>query len=292
MEKLCGLLNLHKPSGVTSRDVVDVALRSVRPAKAGHAGTLDPLATGVLVVCVGSATRLIRYVQQMPKHYTGTFLLGRSSPTEDIEGDITELRNAKAPSRERLEEEAATLTGEILQRPPAFSAKKVLGQRAYALARLGKAVRLKSHLVTVYRLTIAEYDYPKLVLEIECSSGTYVRSLGRDLAERLGNAAVMSALVRTAIGPFRLTEAVRPNELTRENVATRLQPPLSAVCDLPRLILDDDALQAIRLGRTILHPPGLPDAEEYACLDSNGHLAAMLVPRGPDRLGPVLNLDA
>ena len=291
MDKLCGLLILNKPAGVTSRDVVDIALRSVRPAKAGHAGTLDPLATGVLVVCAGSATRLIRYVQQMRKCYTGTFLLGRSSPTEDIEGDVTELCNPLVPERDQIEEAAAGLTGDILQRPPAFSAKKVLGQRAYALARLGKAVRLKSHRVTIHRLDVLRYEYPELVLNVECSSGTYVRSLGRDLAERLGTAAVMSALVRTAIGPFRITEATTPGELNRENVAQRLLPPLAAVADLPRCELSEDSLQTIRRGASVPCPANLPEAAEFAGVDTCGRLVALLVPRGPGRLGPKVNLD-
>ncbi len=291
MENLCGLLNLNKPAGVTSRDVVNAAVRVVRPAKAGHAGTLDPLATGVLVVGVGSATRLVRYVQQMPKQYTGTFLLGRSSPTEDVEGEVTEMPGAPVPSREQLEAAAAALTGEILQRPPAYSAKKVLGQRAYALARLGKAVRLKPQRVTVYRLSITRYDYPELVLDVECSSGTYVRSLGRDLAERLGNAAVMSALERTAIGPFGLAEAVLPEQLTRENVAERLLPPLSAVAHLPQVRIDAGALEAIRQGKAISGPPDLPGGEEFAGIDTQGRLVAILVPRGPGRLGPAMNLD-
>ncbi len=291
MEDLCGLLNLNKPAGGTSRDVVDAALRAVRPAKAGHAGTLDPLATGVLVVGVGSATRLIGYVQQMPKHYTGTFLLGRSSPTEDVEGEVTPLRNPRVPSREQVEEAAAALTGEILQRPPAFSAKKVLGKRAYALARLGKTVRLKPNQVTVYRLAVIRYEYPELVLDIECSSGTYVRSLGRDLAERLGTAAVMSVLVRTAIGRFRLAEAHLPAELTPENVAERLLPPLWAVPALPQVRLEDEVVRAVRQGRAIPRPPGLPQADEYAGVDSYGRLVAVLIPRSRDRLGPTMNLD-
>lgn len=291
MQKLSGLLNLNKSAGITSRDVVDAALRMVRPAKAGHAGTLDPLATGVLVVCVGPATRLIRYVQEMPKHYTGTFLLGRSSPTEDIEGELTELLDPPVPSREHVEEAAAALTGEILQRPPAFSAKKVQGERAYALARRGKTVRLKPHQVTVYRLEITRYEYPELVLDIDCSSGTYVRSLGRDLAERLGTAAVMSTLVRTAIGPYRLADALQTDDLNRENVTERLLPPLSAVPGLPQVELDSDALRAIKLGKAIPRPLDLPEANQYACVDPHGCLAAILVPRGPGRLGPALNLD-
>ncbi len=291
MERLCGLLNLNKPAGITSRDVVNAAVRAVRPAKAGHAGTLDPLATGVLVVGVGSATRLVRYVQQMPKHYTGTFLLGRHSPTEDVEGDVTELFHPPVPSREQLDTAATSLVGNLLQLPPAYSAKKVLGQRAYALARLGKQVRLKPHRVTVYHLTVARYEYPELVLDVACSSGTYVRSLGRDLAKRLGTAAVMSGLVRTAIGPFDLHSAVSPDELTRDNVTDHLLPPLRAVGAMPQLTLNDDTLQSIRTGATIPRPPGLPTAEEYAGVDSHGCLVAVLVPRARDRLGPALNLD-
>ncbi len=292
MEKLCGLLNLNKPAGMTSRDVVDAALRAVRPAKAGHAGTLDPLATGVLVVCVGSATRLIRHVQQMPKHYTGTFLLGRSSPTEDIEGEITDLANPPVPSREQLEAAAAGLVGPMLQRPPAFSAKKILGQRAYAMARLGKIVRLQPHRVTVYQLAVVRYEYPELVLDINCSSGTYVRSLGRDLAERLGTAAVMSALTRTAIGAFRLEEAVQPNVLTRENIAKRLMPPNAAVSEMPQVVLTPEVQQVIRRGASIPRPTGLPEGGEYAAVDAAGRLIAVLVPRAGDRLGPTVNLDA
>ncbi len=290
MEAMCGLLNLNKPAGLTSRGVVDAALRAVRPAKAGHAGTLDPLATGVLVVCVGSATRLIRYVQQRPKRYTGTFLLGCSSPTEDVEGEVTELRHPPVPSRDQFEDAAKALTGEIFQRPPAFSAKKVLGKRAYALARLGKQVRLKPQRVTVHHLAVARYEYPELVLDIECSSGTYVRSLGRDLAERLGTSAVMAALVRTAIGPFRLPDAVLPDELSPESVSGRLLPPLSAVADLPQVNLEGEALRAARLGSAIPRPPGLPQAAEYAGIDPYGRLVAILIPRSRDRLGPALNL--
>src|SRR5262245_28665355 len=127
--QLFGLLNLNKPSGVTSRRVVDQVQRLVKPARVGHAGTLDPLACGVLVVGVGQATRLVEYVQEMPKHYRATFLLGRSSTTEDTDGEVTELVGAEPPSRERLEQAAVELVGPIDQRPPAFSALKVAGRR-------------------------------------------------------------------------------------------------------------------------------------------------------------------
>ncbi len=222
---LFGLLNLNKPSGITSRRVVDRVQRLVKPAKVGHAGTLDPLACGVLVIGVGQATRLVEYVQERPKRYRGTFLLGRSSTTEDIEGEITELPNAVPPTREALERAAAELTGEVDQRPPAFSAIKVGGRRAYDLARAGQQVDLAPRRVRIDRLQIVRYVYPELELEIECSGGTYVRSLGRDLAERAGTAAVMSALQRTAIGCFLLTDAVEPDALTKENLGMHLLSP-------------------------------------------------------------------
>src|SRR5437868_5550844 len=136
------LLNVNKPAGITSRDVVNRLQRLVRPAKVGHAGTLDPLATGVLVVCLGQATRLIEYVQQMPKTYHGTFLLGRESDTEDIEGDVKELPNAPRPSRAEIDAALPQFVGRIEQRPPAYSALKVGGERAYDKARRGEAVVL------------------------------------------------------------------------------------------------------------------------------------------------------
>jgi tRNA pseudouridine55 synthase len=137
-----GLLNLNKPSGITSRRVVDRVQRLVRPDKVGHAGTLDPLACGVLVVGIGQATRLVEYVQEMPKHYSATFLLGRTSTTEDVEGRVTELAGARPPARAELERAVRELTGQIEQRPPSFSALKIAGQRAYDLARAGDEVEL------------------------------------------------------------------------------------------------------------------------------------------------------
>jgi tRNA pseudouridine55 synthase len=287
-ERLSGVLNLNKPSGVTSRKVVDVVQRLARPAKTGHAGTLDPLADGVLVICVGRATRLIEYVQRMPKTYVGTFLLGRRSDTEDVEGRVEELANPAMPTREQIQAAAEKFTGEILQRPPAFSALKIAGQRAYELARKGMSVELTPRPVTVHRLEICTYDYPELVLEIECSRGTYIRSLGRDLAETLGTAAVMSALRRTAVGGFRLADALRPEQLHADNLAAHIQPLICAVPDLPRLVLNDAEAEAIRHGKTLDgQEPALP---EIAALDTSGRLIAILKPdRG--KLRPLLNLS-
>jgi len=285
-----GLLNLNKPAGITSRRVVDQVQRLDRRTKFGHAGTLDPLASGVLVVCAGAATRLIEYVQRMPKRYTGTFLLGRQSPTEDTQGDVTVLKEPPVPSIGQIAAAAKALTGTIPQRPPAYSALKVSGRRAYKLAREGRPVDLVPRPVVVHRLDVAAYDYPELRLDIECGSGTYVRSLGRDLAESLGTAAVMSALVRTAIGAFRIEEAVDPHGLTRENWTGHLLPPLRAVEFLPRIELTAREIARIRAGQTIAREAPPADSREIAALDPAGRLAAILVPRGPGLVGPIRNL--
>jgi tRNA pseudouridine55 synthase len=284
-----GLLNIDKPTGTTSRRVVDDVERLVRPSKAGHAGTLDPLASGVLVVCVGAATRLIQYVQQMPKRYVATFLLGRRSPTEDIEGDVELLPDAPQPALEELAAAAGTLVGEIQQRPPIFSALKVAGRRAYDLARAGREVELQPRPVTIHRLDVLRYDYPELVLEIECSSGTYVRSLGRDLAEQLGTSAVMSALSRTAIGSLTLDNACRTEDLNRDTISKFLLPASMAVASLPAITLTLEEARRIGHGLSIERIDAGGHVE-WAALDEAGNLVAILGRRADGSLGPTRNL--
>ena len=287
-----GVLNLSKPAGITSRAVVDGVQRLVRPAKVGHAGTLDPLATGVLVVCVGAATRLIGYVQQMPKSYTGTFLLGRQSPTEDVDGKVTEWDDPPVPTRGQIAAAAEKLVGRIQQRPPAYSALKVAGRRAYQLARQGEKVELKPREVTVHRIELEAYEYPALTLRVQCGSGTYIRSLGRDLAQSLGTAAVMSQLVRTAVGGFRVEEAIDPDRLGKDNWADCLLPPLQAVDALPRVELSAEEIARIGNGLSIAKDTPATDAAEFAAVDPDGRLVAILKVRGPGLLGPVRNLRA
>jgi len=284
----CGILNVNKPTGETSRHVVDTVHRLVRPAKAGHAGTLDPLAAGVLLVAVGPATRLIKYLQRMPKQYKGTFLLGRESTTEDITGEVVELDDPPVPSMEKIAATAEKLLGRVEQRPPAFSALKVAGKRAYDLARKGKPVDLKPRPVEIYGIEIIEYEYPKLTLDIRCGSGTYVRSLGRDLAESLGTAAVMSSLVRTAIGDFHIDAATDPASISEENLETRLHPPLAAVEMLPRVQLTVDLAARVRNGQTIAAEMPESKTGEAAAVDPAGRFVAVLTPREPGWLRPQL----
>jgi len=286
-----GALNVNKPTGVTSRYVVDLVQRLVRPAKVGHAGTLDPLASGVLVLLVGPATRLIEYVQRMPKRYSGTFLLGCRSETDDVEGEVVDLPDDPRPSLEQLRVAAESLTGDIEQRPPAYSALKVDGRRAYKLARAGKAVELASRPIHVERFDIVEYDYPNVRLAIDCGSGTYVRALGRDLAEAVGTSAVMSGLVREAVGNFRVEEAATLEQIKTEGIEQLLLPALRAVDQLPRSTLNPEHMETLAHGRS-LDLPNLDADQEYAAVAPDGRLAALLRCRNDGTWQPVRNFSA
>lgn len=311
-----GVVNLNKPAGWTSRDAVDRVQRLVRPAKAGHAGTLDPIAEGVLVVCIGPATRLIEYVQRTPKEYLATFLLGRRSPSDDIETEAEVIPGAPKPSPAQLEAALPGFTGEIEQRPPAYSAVKIDGQRAYKLARRGEAVETAFRTVEVYSLQVDRYEYPELVLAIRCSGGTYVRSLGRDLADSLGSCAVMSKLVRTAVGSFCIGDAIDPRGLDAERLNAAMASPLAAVAELPQVVLAETQVDRLRQGGLIdldsLRGTGAlgdwpgsmadkapiakeprrspaPIPVELAAVDASGSLVAILKEARPGLLRPSPN---
>ena len=283
-----GLLNINKPPGVTSRDVVNQVQRLVRPTKVGHTGTLDPLATGVLVLCLGPATRLISYVQAMPKRYCGTFLLGRSSDTEDVEGEVTELNDAPIVALEQIQSALPGFIGQIDQRPPAYSALKVKGKRAYELARAGKAPELEPRPVTIHNLQIVRFNYPELVLDITCGSGTYVRSLGRDIAAKLGTAAVMSALDRTAVGGFVTEDALSLEDLASASLVNHLLDPILALADMPRISLSRAQTETIQRGQFI-EIEGETCGPEIAAVDQSQRLVAILVPRGKTCWGAAKN---
>lgn len=286
---LSGLLNVHKPEGWTSRDVVNRVQRLVRPAKVGHAGTLDPLATGVLVVCIGSATRLISFVQDSAKRYRGRFRLGLASDTEDITGNVVIRSGAEAIQRTDIESLLPEFTGEILQRPPAFSALHVAGQRAYDLARAGQAVDLAPRPVRIDRLRLSDFAPPDFELEITCGSGTYVRSLGRDIGERLGCGAVMTALVREAVGAFELGSAIAADPLDLDAIKAALAPCRAAVLHLPSVTIPGSAILALRQGKPLAAAP--PERSEIgrqvAILSEAGDLLGIAerLP-DPDRLQP------
>jgi tRNA pseudouridine55 synthase len=268
-----GLLVLDKPQGITSRDAVDRALRWFpRGTRVGHTGTLDPLATGVLVLCVGAATRLTEYVQDMDKTYRTRLLLGARSDTDDADGAITPVEGARAPEPAEVQERLRAFLGEIEQVPPAYSAARVAGQRAYDLARGGEAVSLRPRRVSVYNIDVLDHAYPHLELEVRCGKGTYVRSLARDLGERLGCGALVETLRRTRIGPFTEAEAVGL-DLETEAARARLLPLAAAVAGLPRLTVTAAQAarlrqgQALPLAGTALAQGGVPARDQVAVFD-------------------------
>jgi tRNA pseudouridine55 synthase len=272
-----GLLNIRKPAGMSSRRVVDIVARLARTKRVGHAGTLDPLASGVLVVCVGRATRLVTFIQDRPKTYAARILLGKRSDTDDITGAVTEVPNAPQPTREAIEAALQSFTGTIMQVPPQFSAVHVAGRRAHKLARRGKTFSLDARPVDIHRIALTGYCYPDVDVEIECGSGTYIRSIARDLGEALGCGGVMSALVRGAIGDFSLAEAVAIEDLPSRPIEEYLLPPLAAVAHLARWTCRPTDRDELVRGRPlpVLSEPPLPDDAMVALIDGAGLLIAL-----------------
>jgi tRNA pseudouridine55 synthase len=271
-----GLLVLDKPGGMTSRDVVNRVQRWFpRGTKIGHAGTLDPLATGVLVLGLGQATRLIEYVQRMAKEYHAGLRLGARSDSDDADGRIEEVAVRQPPARGQVEACLRCFVGEIEQVPPAYSAAKVAGQRAYDLARRGEGVELEARRVRIDRIAIEAYEFPRLELRVTCGKGTYIRSLARDLGEQLSCGAFVETLRRTRIGNFLAAEALTL-ETRPEEARARLLPCRAALAGMPEVVLDDASLSRFRSGQ----PFGLGEAEraadaEVAVFDRSGRVAGV-----------------
>lgn len=255
-----GLLNLNKPAGCTSRDVVTRVSRLLgRNIKVGHAGTLDPLARGVLILCVGSATRLVPFIHDHFKEYEAEFLLGKTGATADIDGDVADVEIPPGVTESALQAILPEFTGVIQQVPPAYSAVKVNGQRAYKAARRGEELELSPRNVHVRRLEINSFqlDPPEFSLSVECGTGTYIRSIGRDLARRLGTDAVMSQLVRTRIGPLTVEQGLDPITLTRDKLAASLISPLVILEQFPQVCLSEDEIRRLEFGQFLTWPDSL-----------------------------------
>lgn len=285
-----GFLNINKPQGGTSRDAVNVVQRLVRPSKVGHAGTLDPLATGVLVIGLGPATRLVQYVQRMPKTYVADFRLGFESDTEDILGDVSPVANSPVITREAIDSVLPNFVGKILQRPPIYSALKINGKRAYQLAREGKSVELSPRPIIIHQLRMISFEYPDFQLEIECGSGTYVRSLGRDIASELGTGAIMTQLVRTAIGNFKVSEGISLDDLNLETISGNLIAPQKGLDDLRSVKIPNDQLPKFANGCPWCPERAVED-DEVMAIDESDRLIAILKKREPRLLTPHLNFS-
>lgn len=259
-----GVLAINKPIGMTSRLAVGRVERLVRPLRVGHTGTLDPLATGVLLLAVGSATRLVEFSHLQSKSYEGEFLLGHASPTLDTEGEVVPLEDAPCLTQSQFATAACDFVGTIDQIPPKFSAVHIDGQRAYDLARKGREFEVPSRKVEVHTISVLQLDYPRVTLEITCGTGTYIRSLGSDIARSLGSDAVMTGLVRTRIGRIALADCVELADMaSADAVRESLLSPRELVDSLEHVTLSEANSQQIRNGIPI-----------ELDVDSNGPIAA------------------
>lgn len=250
-----GILNVNKPAGPTSFDLIRTVRKGSGQRKAGHAGTLDPAASGVLLVLLGQAVRVSEYLMDLPKTYRATMRLGIATDTDDAEGRVTRVADTAGISQQEVLRALAAFVGEIEQTPPAFSAVKVDGQRAYRLARKGAAVAPRPRRVRVYRAELLRFEPPDAEIEVECGKGTYIRSLARDLGEALGCGAHLASLVRTRIGPFAIEAAVSLQELERafaaEDWRRFLLPMDCGLTDLPAITLHLEDEKDLRHGQPV-----------------------------------------
>jgi tRNA pseudouridine55 synthase len=261
-----GLLVIDKPPGSTSHDVVDHVRRALGTRKVGHGGTLDPDATGVLVVGVGRATRFLSYAQASPKRYSAGVRLGTTTSTQDASGEVLETASVEV-SRDQVEDALGALRGAIEQIPPMVSAVRVDGERLYEKARRGEEIQRKPRSVTVYELILTGFsdDTAELTLDVRCSAGTYVRTLAHDLGLALGCGAHLASLRRTEAGGWSLADAVALSDVSLE----ALRPLADVARDMTRVEVDDETAALVRNGRPIIVDRPL-EAEQLAAIMNGG----------------------
>jgi len=278
-----GLLVVDKPAGMTSHDVVARVRRALGIRKVGHAGTLDPMATGVLVLGVGRATRLLGYVSGADKDYLATIRLGQATFTDDAEGEVTAESSAASVTTQAVAAGVTALTGDLLQVPSTVSAIKVGGERAYRRARSGETVDLPARPVRVSRFDVIDLTRPTpdlvdLAVGVTCSSGTYVRALARDLGEALGVGGHLTALRRTRVGGFDVSGAHTLTGLTGPDDLTSLDAAVGA--SFPRLDVDATDALAVGHGRPLPIPTPAPTpVGPIGVFGPDGHVVALVAPR-------------
>jgi tRNA pseudouridine55 synthase len=265
---------VDKPSGLTSHDVVDRMRHALKTRAVGHTGTLDPFATGLLVVLIGRATRLARFVENQPKRYLATARLGVQTTTDDLTGEViaSALRAEPVPEV-RVREELASLLGTHAQRPPVYSAKRIAGERSYRRARRGETVELAEVTVTVHDIELVHYRPPELCFRAVVSPGTYLRAIARDLGTQLGVGAHLTALRREAIGSLQIEDAVSLDQVGPAAVLSAQ----SVLRDLPSIDLDEVAREAVVHGRAVRDSGdvGLRGSGEAVALMEGGELIAI-----------------
>jgi tRNA pseudouridine55 synthase len=275
-----GVLNICKSSGTTSFAVVAQIKRLLSEPKVGHGGTLDPLASGVLPVLLGQATRLAEYLMEYPKTYHAFVELGVSTDTYDAEGMVTGTSDISDITAENVSETMKRFRGEILQTPPIYSAIKHQGQPLYKIARQGKKVEIDSRLISIYRLELVAFEPPYLTFDVDCSKGTYIRSIAHDLGVMLGCGAYLKGLIRTAYGPLDIKDAVTFEALERIVTAGTWHDviqPMGTVLSLWRkIILSDEQEELVRHGMGLLLEAGYEAAGRLRAYDTKDHIIALL----------------
>ncbi len=244
-----GILPINKPTGWTSFDVVNKIKHILKTSKVGHLGTLDPMAEGVLLITIGKATKLFDLMQEKQKSYHAKFKFGMATDTLDITGKVVE-NTSKIPTKEEILAILPDFMGKIMQIPPKYSAKSINGKRAYELARQEKGFELRAKEVEIYNINLLSYDNCLLELEICCGSGTYIRSIGRDIAKKLNSLAVMTELVRTQVGNFELASCLDVKTLTEENISDYIIP-IKEVLAYPELNLNEVFTQRLLNGQSV-----------------------------------------
>lgn len=278
---IAGALVVDKPPGYTSHQVVEIVRRGTGIRRAGHTGTLDPRASGVLVVLLGPAVRLSEWVASSDKRYLATIRLGEVRDTYDAEGQVLETHEWAHITEEELRRALKQFEGELEQVPPPYSAVRVQGKRAYNLARQGKSVSLKPRKIHVYHLELLEWDPPDLIVDVHCSSGTYVRSLAHDLGKVLGTGAYLLSLRRTQSGRFTLHDAVplsRLEQAFQEGTWYRYLIPAAEVLppEWPTVVLDPDQVELVRRGHRMPAPEEWEPGQLVRAVSEQGDLVAVM----------------
>lgn len=273
---MCGVVNIHKPAGMTSHDVVGQVRRLAHQKRVGHAGTLDPDATGVLLVCLGAATRLSDYLADEGKEYRATLILGATTTTEDASGDVLAETDASPVTQSDLQDILPRFVGTILQTPPMVSAVHHQGQRLYALAWQGIVVEREARPVQIDSITLLDFmpgSRASATLDIACGKGTYIRTLCADIGDALGVGGHMAALQRTRAGRFTLADAVPLDRLTPDTLPNYLVSPANALNSLPAYVIEGSAREDILHGRTLSYP--FEDVVIVKVLDAQKQLIAL-----------------
>lgn len=249
-----GIFNINKPTGMTSHDVVAIFRKHLKQKRVGHAGTLDPLATGVLPLCVGQATRIAEYLSESGKAYQAEIQFGTATETYDAEGAITASASTSELTLDMIEEALDQFRGPQVQSPPPYSAIKIEGQPAYKRARAGEAIVLEPRPIVIYTLEILAWIPPRLTLAIECSKGTYIRSLANDLGMQIGCYAFLEGLVRTRSGPFTIADSITLDQfiyaVETHTIQRHAFPVDKAIEQYPAIKLDAETAQRVKHGST------------------------------------------